>query len=269
MTDWADALYRELDEWNFAGVAATLWWRDDDAQSPTAALDRALGLARQFDVPLALAVIPHGLDSKLAACLEAAGAAGAEIAVLQHGFAHRNHAPAGMKKTELAHRPAAEIHRELAAGFAALQSAFGSTVGARTARFVPALTPPWNRIDAALLADLAAHGFTGVSAFGPRTSSGVPAAAPNLRAANTHADIIDWKGGRVFVGATAATAALVAHLQARRLGQVDDAEPTGLLTHHLVHDAAAWEFLDELFAALDEHPAAKWLSAGEIFAARN
>lgn len=254
MTDWADALYRELDEWNFAGVAATLWWRDDDAQTPSAALDRALAIAQRHRAPLALAVIPHGMDPALPAFLDAAGA---EVDVLQHGFAHRNHAPAGMKKTELGCRPPAEIHRELAAGFAALRSAFG-------ARFVPALTPPWNRIDAELSPGLAAHGFTGLSTFGARPS---PAAAPGLRAVNTHADIIDWKGGRVFAGAAAATAALVAHLRARRLGAADDAEPTGLLTHHLVHDAAAWEFLDQLFAKLDEHPAAKWRRAGEIFAA--
>lgn len=260
MSDWTDALYRELDEWNFAGVAATLWWRDDDAQAPTAALDRALALAQQYGVPLALAVIPHGMDDALPARLESAGA---EVTVLQHGFAHRNHARPGEKKTELGtHRPPAEIHRELSAGFAALESAFGAAGGARSVKFVPALTPPWNRIAPALLPDLAARGFTGVSTFGARSS---PSPAPNLRAVNTHADIIDWKGGKVFAGAEAASAALVAHLQARRLGEVDDAEPTGLLTHHLVHDAAAWEFLAQLFAALDEHPAVKWLRADAVF----
>lgn len=261
MNDWRDALYRELDEWNFAGVAATLWWRDDDAQAPSPALDHALALARRFDAPLALAVIPEGMDSKLPAHLESAGA---EVTVLQHGFAHRNHAPPGMKKMELgAHRPAAEVHRELAAGFAALKAAFGARA-VNAVKFVPALTPPWNRITAELLPGLAGIGFTGVSTFGARAS---PSPAPGVRAVNTHADIIDWKGGRRFIGAEAAAAALVAHLQARRLGQADDAEPTGLLTHHLVHDAAAWEFLDELFAALDEHPAVKWLSAGAIFSA--
>jgi len=256
MSAWADNLYRELDEWNFAGVEASLWWRDDDAQAPTTALNRALELAGKYDAPLALAVIPAGLDAALPAKLEAAGA---EVTVLQHGFAHANHAPAGMKKTELAHRPAAAIHHELAAGFATLRAAFGE-------KFVPALTPPWNRIAPELLPGLSALGFTGVSTFGPR---GTPSPAHGLRAVNTHADIIDWKGGRVFAGAGAAAAALIAHLRARRLGEVDDVEPTGLLTHHLAHDAAAWEFLDELFAALDTHPAVRWRRAVRLFSAGN
>jgi len=256
MSAWADNLYRELDEWNFAGREAGLWWRDDDAQAPTAALDRALELARKYDAPLALAVIPAGLDAALPAHLESAGAA---VTVLQHGFAHANHAPAGMKKTELAHRPAAQVQRELAAGFATLRAAFGE-------KFVPALTPPWNRIAPELLPGLSALGFTGLSTFGPRAS---PSPAPGVRAVNTHADIIDWKGGRVFAGAGAAAAALIAHLRARRLGEVDDAEPTGLLTHHLAHDAAAWEFLDELFAALDEHPAVRWRRAVRLFSTGN
>jgi len=72
MDDWAGRLYRELDEWNFAGVAASMWWRDDDAQAPSAALDRALELAQKYHAPLALAVIPHGLDDALAARLETA-----------------------------------------------------------------------------------------------------------------------------------------------------------------------------------------------------
>ena len=33
MTDWIDTLYAELDAWNFDGVAAGFWWRDDDAQA--------------------------------------------------------------------------------------------------------------------------------------------------------------------------------------------------------------------------------------------
>jgi len=257
MDDWAGKLYRELDEWNFAGGAASMWWRDDDAQAPSDALDRALELAQKYHAPLALAVIPHRMDDALAARLAAAKST---VCVLQHGFAHRNHARPDEQKLELGdHRPAAAVHHELGAGFAKLGSAFG-------ARFTPALTPPWNRIAPGLLAGLADAGFTGLSTFGPRPA---PAAAPGLRAVNTHADIIDWKNGKRFAGADAAAGALVAHLRARRLGEVDDAEPTGILTHHLVHDDAAWEFLAQLLAQLDDHPAVKWRRAAEIFGARN
>ncbi len=253
MNAWLDALYAELDQWNFDGVAATFWWRDDDAQAASPPLDRALALARQYHAPLALAVIPHGLAANLAARIKALTA----VAVLQHGFAHANYAPAGEKKSELGdHRAAAAIGDELAQGRDTLRAAF-------EAQFVAVLTPPWNRIAAPLVAKLPAAGFIGISTFAPRAAA-VP--APGLRAANTHVDLIDWKDGRCFIGAPRAIEALTTHLRGRRLGQHDSAEPTGILTHHLVHDAATWEFLAQLLAALDDHPAVKWKTAAAIFA---
>ena len=52
----------------------------------------------------------------------------------------------------------------------------------------------------------------------------------------------------------------------RRTGEMDDAEPTGLLSHHLVHDEAAWRFIDDYIEATKSHPAARWISAREAFA---
>jgi hypothetical protein len=94
---WA-ALDRELDAWGAAGRTATLWWRDDDAVAPSPELDRLLALAATCGAPLALAVIPAAAEDALAARLEGQAA---EIAVLQHGCAHRNLAAAGGKKCEL------------------------------------------------------------------------------------------------------------------------------------------------------------------------
>src|SRR3546814_19328398 len=59
------------------------------------------------------------------------------------GYAHTNHAPAGAQKCELvdpALRPA--VLNELARGRETLAALFGP-------RSLPALVPPWNRIDAA------------------------------------------------------------------------------------------------------------------------
>lgn len=257
MNDWIEGLYRELDEWNDAGVEATLWWRDDDAQAPSAALERVIGLAQTYAAPVALAVIPQHMAAALAGRVRRSGPQ--SVAVLQHGFSHHNHAPPGEKKMELGHhRPPAEVHSQLAAGFAALESAF-------EAQFVPVLTPPWNRIAPGLLEGLAGTGFTGLSTFGPRHAM-LP--GPGLCAVNTHVDIIDWKRHKRFVGAPRAAEGLVAHLSGRRLGRFDREEPTGLLTHHLVHDRACWDFLGQLLAALDDHPAVRWLRAAEVFAAR-
>ncbi len=265
MSGWIETLYRELDEWNYDGVAATLWWRDDDAQAPSAELDRMLGLAQKYGAPLGLAVIPDGMarmtrmarsaTDTLASRLQSSAA----VAVLQHGFSHGNHAPPDEKKMELGgHRPTAVVHRELAAGFEMLRDGFGE-------RFLPVLVPPWNRIATPLLAGLPQAGFTGLSTFGPRSAS-EPAA--DLRAVNTHVDLIDWKNHKRFVGAPRAVEAMVAHLKSRRLGGIDSGEPTGLLTHHQVHDEQCQAFLAQLLGALDEHPAAKWLSAEAVFARR-
>jgi hypothetical protein len=46
------------------------------------------------------------------------------------------------------------------------------------------------------------------------------------------------------------------HLLARREGQVDPTEPTGLLTHHHDLDSAGWAFLEALLSRLVTHPAA-------------
>ena len=43
MSDWTRDLYRELDQWNFDGVAATFWWRDDDARAPSGELAKLVG----------------------------------------------------------------------------------------------------------------------------------------------------------------------------------------------------------------------------------
>ena len=55
-------------------------------------------------------------------------------------------------------------------------------------------------------------------------------------------------------------------MRARRLGEADAAEPTGLLTHHPAHDAPAWAFLETLLDRLAGHPAVRFVEAGEAFA---
>src|SRR5690348_11322503 len=80
-SDW-DALQRELDHWARRGRKIAFWWRDDDAQIATPALDRLLELAGGFGLSLGLAVIPTGADRSLADRL----ARDNNIRVLQHGW---------------------------------------------------------------------------------------------------------------------------------------------------------------------------------------
>jgi hypothetical protein len=246
--DWHD-LALELDAWSVDGQRATLWWRDDDAAAMTPALARLFDMAD--GAPVSLAVVPRNVEAGLARAAERRG-----VAFLQHGWSHANHAAAGEKKTELvAGRPAAIVLAELETGRRRLAELFGR-------RFLAVLVPPWNRIAASLVPCLAGIGFRGLSADRPRAAA---RPADGLVQVNVHADLTDWTTRR-FVGHRRALGRLVEHLGARRAGRVDGAEPTGILTHHLVADADTEAFLARLLAETRAHCGARWLAAEEVFA---
>jgi hypothetical protein len=252
-TDPFDPLLEELDAWTSAGKSAALWWRDDDAHAPCPALDRLAGLSADRAVPCGLAAIPARTDTPLAGFVLDTP----HLAVLQHGYTHDNHAPIGYGAWELgAHRPAADVVAELRRGMAHLDELFGS-------RFVPALVPPWNRIDPALLPLLPGLGFRGISASYKRHR---PAAPAGLRRADAHCDLLDWKNGPAqFSGREKCVTNVVEHLKEKRFGRVDPDEPTGILTHHLEMDEDAWHFMDDLLSVTASHPAAGWTSPAGIW----
>ncbi|RWY68726.1 polysaccharide deacetylase family protein [Rhizobium sp. WSM1325] len=247
MTDgiaW-DPLRRELDRWQAAGRVARFWLRDDDAVEPTQPLETLLALTGESGVPLMLAIIPGLTGETLAARL----AEEKSVAVAVHGWSHTNHAGPQGKKQELGgERPAEAVLGELGEGFRLLRRL-------HPARFLPVLVPPWNRIDAALIPALPALGFAALSVYGRAKQDGP---MPLL---NTHVDIIDWHGTRGGRGEAELVAELVAELDDRFAG---GDEPLGVLTHHLVHDVAAWDFLSALFAVTTRHPAVRWSSASEL-----
>jgi hypothetical protein len=247
-------LDRELDAWRDSGRKATLWCRDDDACRDTPALRRLLGAAGVNDVPVALAAIPATLEPSL----REAVAASVVATVVQHGYAHRNHAPPGARNWELgADRAVTAVIGELALGTQILARAFGE-------RFAAVLVPPWNRIHAGVTAALPAAGFRGLSAFGPRPAA---SPAPGLVQCNSHVDLIAWRRQRAFIGVDTALDRLTAHLAARREGSVDATEPTGILTHHLDMSEDAWQFLATVVGRLSAHAATAWLDVTAIFAA--
>jgi hypothetical protein len=108
------------------------------------------------------------------------------------------------------------------------------------------LTPPWNRVADEALPLLPALGFRGLSRFDELPFGRKKSPVAGLMEVNTQVDLIDWQGSRGFVGVEAALGRLVAHLAARRSGVADPAIPTGILSHHLVHDTATWRFLENL-----------------------
>jgi hypothetical protein len=249
---WSD-LIRELDQWGEGGRAATLWWRDDDAVTASCRLDRLVSIAG--DIPISLAVIPAVADPGLAAWI-AHPLQAARLSVLQHGWCHTSHAFDDKKNEFPPERSCHAVRSELTAGRMRLTALFGT-------RLLPVLAPPWNRFASCFLPLLTACGLGAISRVNPRRT---PWPAPGIAEANVHIDLVAWAKNRGFIGEEVALGGIVGHLQARRLGEVDAHEPTGILTHHLVQDEPTDVFLRRLVAITTEHPATRWLEAAEIFA---
>ncbi len=246
MTDWSP-LETELRYWQDVGLTLSFWWRDDDAVSDTAALRQLATMAQEAGLPVHLAVIPAHAEDTLAARVADTSA----LIPVVHGWAHDTHAPASEKKAEFgAHRPLDVLQGEARDGLIRLQTLFGP-------RLQPLFVPPWNRIAPGFLPRLPDCGFHTVSTFTPRVTAHP---APGLTQVNTHIDPINWRGGGGLVDEGALIAHITSLLQDRRVGRTDATEPLGLLTHHLVHDAAIWSFCARLVALLMDGPATPWIT---------
>jgi hypothetical protein len=233
-SEFEDELARRRD----AGRPVRFWWRDDDAGPVLPSLNQLLALAKDKHIPLSLAVVPEAAEPELFKLLHE------RVTVLQHGTDHRNRAAAGEKKTEY---PAGE---PVEAALARILDGLGRLRTFAGRKLFPVLAPPWNRVRQDLLKKLPAIGIRGVSGYGARESA---EPAPGLRQVNTHVDLVAWRQGRRFVGEAEALALATKNLSGE--------EPVGWLTHHAVHDAAAWNFLERLFTISD----IRWLSAMEAF----
>ncbi len=239
-TAWSEFL-AELDTWAASGRRAEFWWRDDDATKPGPALDRLIAITGAN--PLALAVIPASATAELASVTRDYP----NIDVVQHGFAHTNHAPIGEKKAEFgAHRPIQVMRNEILEGRKRLTELFGAT-------FTAVFVPPWNRIASSVAAALEACEFSRLSTFGSTDPNAIP------KQINCHIDIVNWRGGRGFLGVEPVLDAFTALLSGIRTGALPVELPVGLLTHHRDHDDAGWLFLEELAPVLADHPGVNWL----------
>ena len=89
--------------------------------------------------------------------------------------------------------------------------------------------------------------------------------APGLLQVNVHLDPVNWRHQGGFLGVYPAIAILIQHLIAKRSGYRDRDEPTGILTHHLAHNPAVWQFLEDLLRFLSVHPAVTWLDPATIW----
>jgi hypothetical protein len=295
-TAWA-RLDQALTRLHASGHQLSLWWRDDDAVIATPQLDQLLDLAQRYHLPLALAVVPGMAETSLAQRLNHLSADRPEVVILQHGWKHQNHAAGGAKKCEYpASRDPDVCLAELSQGQTRLRNLFGS-------RLLPVLVPPWNRFASGLIPSLATHGFIGLSGGpsgfpgnGVTPGSNTPGSnemAP-LRQVHTTIDPIDWASRRnpasngtgngtvsngigirplaailddiiIPLEAALAPQTLAPPFPKTAVPQILMSQTLGILTHHLVHGAALWSFLDQLFLRLTRHPAVRFVSARSLF----
>ena len=218
-----DNLKQEIDMAEEAGRFLPLWWRDDDAIQKTPALSRLY----TYRVPLVLAVIPALLKQDLPMI--------SGIKIAQHGYDHHNRASQGEKKNEFPlDRNEDEIIQTLQEGRKILTHTFGHD-------FLPLFVPPWNRFSHSHLLWQKA-GLKRISAYSNPLIPQQPGGEPYRL--DTHIDLINWHK-RSFIGEKAVLDGLCAHLRQKRSGLADRLQPTGFLSHHLVHDRETWSFLDK------------------------
>lgn len=218
-------LNRELARWEALGETPRLWWRDDDAGDAGAALERLLRAAA--GLPLSLAVVPHGATAALARRLTGE----ARITVSQHGVDHRNHREPGS--------PAGEYPPGLAITRMAEHIRQGEQYLRRCGIFPRFYTPAWNRIDGMLAEALPLAGFHDLSGWNEEESN----CCAGLNRLDVHIGLLRWRGGARFRGERRILDDLRRQLELRRTEREFE-RPIGLLTHHLDHDEAAWNFLD-------------------------
>lgn len=229
-----DDLKKELDRFADMGSFVSLWWRDDDAIGDSSLLQKLFA----YRAPLILAVIP--------ALTQSGFAVPPGVKIAQHGYDHRNRASEGQKKSEFPEeRSIAEMVEALERGREYLTATF-------TDAFLPLFVPPWNRFQhpSSVWQKSGLKKISTFKDYRKDPSKADPAFTDNQ--INTNIDLINWRE-RVFAGEEAVLEGLCAHLRAKRLNQCPMDEPTGFLTHHLVHDKATWSFLDKWTKFLEDN----------------
>lgn len=235
------ALVRELSLWTAAGKHAVFWLRDDDVSSITDRFERLLVFQKKYRLPMAVAVIPKGLDDNLPFLMKQYP----EVAILQHGWSHKNHAPEGQRHSEYpSQRLPQEVSQTLGMGRALLQNLFQD-------QFVYGIVPPWNHFAREHLSQLKAYAFiAGRNDTVAPDDKDIPSIAADV-------DILRWKPAPHFRGSKRLIKIISRQLRARRIQNRQD--PVGILLHHLQMDNRAWAFIEALTEILHAHPSVTFL----------
>jgi hypothetical protein len=253
-----DGLAQELAAWQASGRRASFWWRDDDAVAASPALERLAGLSAAAGAPLAIAAIPKLIKPSLAPAL----AGHSTVWLLQHGFAHIDHAK-GLVDPE---RGGRRLGARLAPADGDRPGGARGRAGDHAGRIRHPVPAGGGRpLESYRSSPDAGASRAGLSRrFLLWRAAALPAAA-GLRRGEYPFRRLELEAGRPLPrrGGGAGDDRRPSAPPAAGRGGAD--EPTGIVTHHAALDEASWKFMAELLGFVARHPAAQWLSPGEIF----
>lgn len=245
--DWRSRLRDALDK-GLSNHRPAFFFRADDVGAGGQAFETLCRLFREYQVPLALAVVPAWLSSTRKEQLLAAAPVTEPLwGWHQHGWRHVNWQRTGKKSEFGEQRPLEKQWRDILNGQQKMQDIFGE-------HLLPVFTPPWNRLSLQTVKILHQLGFKAVSLDGPLPRGGKgPAPLMNLRVS---VDLHTRKSRNPDEDFETLLGELT--------GAVSRKEPVGFMVHHARMTLFAFEFLSELLPLLKNHLHADCLGFREI-----
>jgi len=233
MSDCTSAMARALDS---RETPFEMFFRDEDAGWADDRLFALLDVFAVHDCPIDLAAIPAAVSDKLAARLIDRKKSGiAPVGIHQHGFAHRNHEPAGRACEFGPTRPAAAQSRDIGEGRRALLGMFGEHLD-------PIFTPPWNRCTEVTGRVLVDHGIDTLS----RDLTAGSLNIERLAECPIHIDLLATAKGRRIPFFD------VSSVIVRRM--IDATVPVGIMLHHAEMSDDDLDDCDALVRTVAGHP---------------
>ena len=244
-------LEKEINRLDSENKCMEIWWRDDDLEAPSHSLENMISVSDNINLAPLLAVIPARASKQLVKLLNQCN-----INIAMHGLNHYNYEPLTRKKAEFgSFRPIEAQWKDLEKGISHLEQLFGDL-------FLKCFVPPWNRINSELAKTLPSFGISSLSTFSSRKGA---TPVPGLLQVNTHVDVIDWKENRSFIGAELMAGKIAGELQNCRTGTIENPEPIGLLTHHLMMSIDDWKEFQEVCIVLKKSISIKLTSPINYF----
>lgn len=222
-----------------------VFFRADDIAAPGININRMLVLFARYGVPLSLAVVPAWLTPDRWKYLKGYEKDNpSRWCWYQHGWRHVNHEVEGKKQEFGDARSPAAVRQDLWRGKRRLEQLMAEA-------FYPVFTPPWNRCSANTLQTLKELGYVAVS----RSRGSQP---PFLRGLPDFYINVDLHTRRERDPAAGW------HNLLREFELAVASGFCGIMLHHQLMNAAAFDFLEHLLKALTKNPAIQLLHLKDL-----